>query len=159
MVSFYRPQQAKAKNIECELDCQELDLKGQGVCRRDGQICFVPGVLPGEKVRVRGSIGPKGSGRLRLLEVLTPSAQRVAPDCPYLEHCGGCTLQHVPAELALESKIAGLRRLYGKQLKAQLSEPDVIVRSQNLSYRRAARFAVRYDRGRLYLGFREEESH
>ena len=50
---------------------------------------FVPFTLPGERVLA------KGSGELRtLVEVLAPSAERVAPPCPHFFACGGCALQH-----------------------------------------------------------------
>lgn len=51
---------------------------------------YVPDTLPGERVRVR----PTSRERAALVEVLSPSPDRVAPPCPHAARCGGCTLQH-----------------------------------------------------------------
>ena len=42
------------KNQEIELTCEALGAELEGVCRYEGQAVFVPGALPGEKLR--GSI-------------------------------------------------------------------------------------------------------
>ena len=50
---------------------------------------YVPFTLPGERVVAEGS-----GDRRELMEVLTPSAERVTPPCPHFQACGGCALQH-----------------------------------------------------------------
>jgi 23S rRNA (uracil1939-C5)-methyltransferase len=57
---------------------------------------FIPLALPGERVRAE-----RQGNRARLLEVLHPSPDRVAPPCPHFAECGGCALQHwAPAPYA-----------------------------------------------------------
>jgi 23S rRNA (uracil1939-C5)-methyltransferase len=51
---------------------------------------YVPDTLPGEKVRVRPTSRERGVPEA----VLSPSPDRVAPPCPHVTRCGGCTLQH-----------------------------------------------------------------
>ncbi len=71
---------------------------GDGVGRADGLAVFVPRTAPGDVAQVafttRGRLG-----RGRVLQLLTHSAQRVAPACPHYEgdRCGGCQLQHLNA--------------------------------------------------------------
>ena len=50
---------------------------------------FVPFSLPGETVSARVA-----DDRGDLIEILTASADRVAPPCPHFGRCGGCALQH-----------------------------------------------------------------
>ena len=50
---------------------------------------FVPFTLPGELVSAHRA-GSRGS----LVEIMEPSAERVAPPCPHFGTCGGCALQH-----------------------------------------------------------------
>ncbi len=68
---------------------------GDGIARLpDGQVCFIPGALPGEDVEAEVT-GKRGDAALaRLGSVLQLSAERVPPPCPHFGSCGGCTLQH-----------------------------------------------------------------
>ncbi len=68
---------------------------GEGVVRIEGKAVFVPGTIPGERVRVRVVDDRRRWARAELVEVLEPSPDRVAPPCPYVPACGGCDLQHV----------------------------------------------------------------
>lgn len=63
-----------------------VGVEGDGV--GDGPV-YVPFTLPGELVRA----APHGK-RASLIEVLEPSADRVAAPCPHFGVCGGCALQH-----------------------------------------------------------------
>ncbi|UDF04628.1 class I SAM-dependent RNA methyltransferase [Asticcacaulis sp. AND118] len=69
------------------LTIEKVGFQGDGVTA-DG--VFVSLTLPGETVR---AAVPK-DGHARLIEVLTPSPERVAPVCPHFTLCGGCSLQH-----------------------------------------------------------------
>ena len=110
----------------------------QGVGRMDdGRAVFVSGALPGEKVTFEIT---KDAGRFctaRLAEVLEASPQRIAPDCPYYERCGGCQLRHVTYEGALEMKrirvADALTRIAGltDPLVRQTLGSDIQLRTRN----------------------------
>jgi 23S rRNA (uracil1939-C5)-methyltransferase len=91
---------------------------GDAVGAWQGQAVFVPFGLAGEEVAVELLPGGPRFLRGRLLEVLTPSPERVAPPCPYYGVCGGCDWQHMayPAQLAAKARIVEsvLRRI-GRQ--------------------------------------------
>jgi 23S rRNA (uracil1939-C5)-methyltransferase len=86
---------------------------------RPGLAVFVPCALPGETVRVRLVEEKRGHARAELLDVLTPSPDRVTPRCPHFFSiqnqqstidnlpCGGCHYQHFayPAQLAAKTTI------------------------------------------------------
>ncbi len=96
---------------------------GEGVVRVAGKAVFVPGTIPGERVRLRIVDDRKRWARGELLEVLEPSPDRVPPPCPYVPDCGGCDLQHVApaAQRALKTRVVReqLERLGG------LTDPPV----------------------------------
>ncbi|MBA3621594.1 MAG: TRAM domain-containing protein [Actinomycetota bacterium] len=122
----------------------------------DGRAVFVGFAIPGEVVHVEVTTDKPRWARARLLEVLEPSADRVAPPCPYYGTCGGCRLQHIAgqrqAQLVGQVVAEQLQRLGG------VDNPVVAetVRPADYGYRSRARFAV--DRaGRL--GFRKAASH
>jgi 23S rRNA (uracil1939-C5)-methyltransferase len=67
-----------------------MGAQGDGLGRTpDGQSVFASFTLPGERVRLEAK-----EGRAELLEVTSPSAERIEPACPHFFSCGGCALQH-----------------------------------------------------------------
>jgi 23S rRNA (uracil1939-C5)-methyltransferase len=84
---------------------------GAALGRHEGKVVFVPYAIPGEEVLVE-IIEDKGRyARGRLVDVLSPSTQRVLPPCPHFgSHaaaavgCGGCHWQHIAYEAQLEFK-------------------------------------------------------
>lgn len=126
-----------------------------------GQVVFVAGALPGERVRVAVETEHRGYRTARLVEVLEPSPDRVAPPCPELERgCGACQWQHVSvdAQRSLKRDIVldALRRIAGLDLKE--TRPTVEQPTIELppwSYRTTVRAGVVNGRA----GFRRARSH
>ena len=87
-----------------ELEIVGLAHEGEGVGRFGGFTLFVPGALPGERVRARVAELRKNFGRAELLEVLAASPDRVAAPCAVYARCGGCQLQHFAYEGQLRWK-------------------------------------------------------
>jgi len=130
---------------------------GEGVARIEGKAVFVAGTLPGERVMVRVLDDRKRWARAELVDVISPSDDRVEPPCPYVGSCGGCDLQHASpqAQRALKTRVVieQLERLGGIQHPPV--EPCRAV-GTDLGYRNHAQFHAADD-GRL--GFRRAGSH
>jgi 23S rRNA (uracil1939-C5)-methyltransferase len=88
---------------------------GQGVVRLDGFVVFVPGVLPGEKIRFRIRSDRRTYAQGELLEVLEAAPGRRPPECPLMTRprglgpeaisiCPGCAYGHMTYERELELK-------------------------------------------------------
>ena len=77
-----------------DLEVDRLSADGEGIARWRDRALFVPGVLPGEQVRVVPGVEGKVQ-RGHLLEVLRPAPDRVAPGCPLAGTCGGCDWLHL----------------------------------------------------------------
>lgn len=69
-----------------------LGQRGEGVAKREGETVFVPTALSGETV-----LAEVDRGRARLVDIVTPSPDRVPAFCPYFAHCGGCAVQTLAA--------------------------------------------------------------
>ena len=130
-----------------------------GVCRIGGRAVFVPRALVGETWRVR--IVKVGSSAVyaRGEELLSPSPERIEPDCPYYGKCGGCDCRHMSYEEELRFKRGrvddALRRI-GKQSLAS----DGILGSERIErYRNKGIFAVAESDGQPVSGFYRERSH
>jgi len=66
-----------------ELTITSLSHAAEGIGRHEGRAIFAPFALPGETVRVEIVTEKKNFARARLLEIITPSPERVAPRCPH----------------------------------------------------------------------------
>lgn len=84
-----------AYHQEIELEITALTNLGLGLGRVDNWVVMVPFTLPGERVRARVYRNHRNYSDADLLEVLTPSSDRVAPPCPVFGRCGGCQYQHL----------------------------------------------------------------
>lgn len=72
-----------------KLDIARIGHRGDGIADTPEGPVFVPLTLPGEAVEVE-----RAHDRARLLAVLAPSPERIAPICAHFGPCGGCALQH-----------------------------------------------------------------
>jgi len=101
-----QPKPAPAPGALITITIHDVAFGGEGVGRVDDFVVFVPFVLTGEVVEAEITEVKKKFARARLVRVLTPSPQRVAPPCPYFGDCGGCQYQHIdyPAQLQLKHK-------------------------------------------------------
>jgi len=117
----------------------------------------VAGALPGESIRFRRTRQHRQYDEAELLEVLEPSAARVAPRCAHFGVCGGCALQHLAPEAQLEAKQTELRdnlERVGRVAPQQWLEP---LRGPVWNYRRRARLGAKFviKKDRVVVGFRE----
>jgi 23S rRNA (uracil1939-C5)-methyltransferase len=133
-----------------------LTHQGEGVVH-GGKTAFVPGALPGERIRFRRTRRHRQHDDGELLEVLEPSAARVTPRCPHFGVCGGCVLQHLAPEAQLAAKDSELRTSLARL--AQVSPVSWLppLSGPVWGYRRRARLGAKYVRkkGTAVVGFRE----
>jgi 23S rRNA (uracil1939-C5)-methyltransferase len=91
--SFYLPPAMDDQQPQ-SLSVVSLGHRGEGLVRSAHGPVYIPGALPGELVlaQIRGERG-------KLLQILQPSLERIAPICPHFGECGGCATQHLGYEL------------------------------------------------------------
>ena len=144
--------------ITAEVRINKVVAGGDGLARGDdGRVVFVPGALPGERVRVRLTSAKRDFGRAELLEVLDAHPGRVEPPCPYVAAgCGGCSWQHVAADTQRELKHAIV--LESLVRTGRLVDPMVGLAAPlpDTGFRTTLRLAVTPD-GRV--GFRARARH
>ena len=146
--------------MQCELTIEALGTGGDGVAWRDGVKLFVPGALPGERVRVELGPAAPGGTRARLVERLTNSLHRAAPPCEYFGDCGGCVAQHIATGPYGEWKIGVIRDALAHRGLTEVAMAPLITSPP--ASRRRARFAVARrhggHEGGVALGFRRRGS-
>jgi 23S rRNA (uracil1939-C5)-methyltransferase len=93
-----------------ELTVEKLVPGGEGFLRLpDGQVLFVRGGAPGDRIRLGAVERQRGTLHTHDYELLSPSPERVVPECPVAHACGGCDLMHVSRQGELAQKALMLR--------------------------------------------------
>ncbi|MGM0786478.1 MAG: 23S rRNA (uracil(1939)-C(5))-methyltransferase RlmD [Thermodesulfobacteriota bacterium] len=92
------------KKQETELDITKIAFGGRGIAKIDGFTVFVDGAVPGDRVAARIVKKKKNYAEARTLSVISPSADRVEPQCGYAGWCGGCKWQFLAYARQLEYK-------------------------------------------------------
>lgn len=67
-------------------------------------VVFVEGGAPGDRARIRLTHQHKNYWEAEIVELLSPSKDRVKPLCAHFGRCGGCQWQHLTYEAQLASK-------------------------------------------------------
>lgn len=97
---------------ELTVDIDKFADRGKSIARVDGYVVFVPGGVPGDRLKVRVVKAKKKFAEAVPVEVLKPSADRTNPECPYFGTCGGCKWQHVKYEAQLAAKQASVKEAF-----------------------------------------------
>ncbi|HEV2583612.1 MAG TPA: 23S rRNA (uracil(1939)-C(5))-methyltransferase RlmD [Ktedonobacteraceae bacterium] len=145
--------------MSIDVELTDLAYGGDAVGRYEGRVLFVPGGIPGERVRVEVVEERRGHARADLLEILRPAPERIEPEFPLLND-SGCQWQHIayPAQLTWKAHIV-------RQLLVRIGkQPDALVHPtlgmpSGISpwhYRNIALFSVGPNNE---VGFKLTESH
>jgi len=82
---------------------------GHFIARHEGAVIFVRHGIPGEEAEIVITSVGSSFNRGDVVNVITPSADRVSPPCRYAhrEGCGGCDFQHVsiPRQRSLKADV------------------------------------------------------
>lgn len=142
-----------------ELVPQKLVYGGRALGHHEGCPVLVSGALPGERVEVEPLRQAKGVVYGRLLEVFTPSTERVEPSCPYFGRCGGCHYQHLEASRQPEVKQEILRETLRRLGHVNWTGQIITHAAEPWHYRNQVQLKIRAaGDGRAALGFFEAES-
>ncbi len=136
---------------QLELTVDTLAFGGAGVARHEGYVVFVQGGIPGDTVRVEIGKAKRAYAEARVLEVVSPSPDRIEP----LADHPGAPWQVIPYAKQLEIKAEqvddSLRRI-GK-LDGYVFEP-IIPAVQEWRYRNKLEYSFGKDAdGSLICGF------
>lgn len=139
-------------DLNARLHIERLGARGEGLSHGPQGPIFTPYALPGEEVLAEVD-GERG----KLVEVLTPSPDRIAAICPYFTHCGGCAVQTLsPSAYAEWKRGLVVDALRNAGVEAQV---DPLARGWGEGRRRVTFHARNDQRGNPHLGFMQARSH
>lgn len=139
------------------LSVESLAYGGDGIAHLpDGRTVFVSGAVPGDVINIEITEERERFVRARVVEVLTPSVDRVTPPCPYFGLCGGCAWQHVSYSAQLRAKrravVDALTRI-GHVPDAEALVAETVSSPAEYGYRNKIELVVDPSTGRPRLGF------
>lgn len=153
------------KNQIYTVKIEDIGTEGEGIGKVDGFSLFVKDALPGDIAKVRLTKVKKTYAYARLEEILTPSADRVKPPCPFHRQCGGCQIQALSygKQLAFkQSKVENnLVRIGGfaPEKIREIMEP-IIGMENPWRYRNKAQYPFGYGKdGKVITGFYAGRTH
>ena len=158
------------KNELVKVKIEDIGVGGEGIGKVDGYTLFIKDTVIGDVVEAKVMKAKKNYGYARLMNVLTPSEDRVEKVvCPMARKCGGCQIQEMkyPAQLAFkESKVRGNLERIGEvpgELLDQIMHPVVGMDGEGMQpfrYRNKAQFPIGIDKdGRVTAGFYAGRTH
>lgn len=134
---------------------ESLENEGNGVCKINGMVVFVPKALPGEKVLVRITDVKKNFAKGKIYELIKESDKRVKPNCPYYDECGGCNLRHQDKKANIEFKKSKVENALKRIGKIDAKVEDVVTCKKEDNYRNKASFKVEDNK----IGFYRENTY
>ena len=129
---------------------------GLGVVRLDGAVVFVPDAVRGEEIDLRITKVMRSSAAGEIVRIRTRSPERVEPDCPYYQECGGCMFRHLSYEEELRAKYQrvqdALTRIGGLDLRVE----KIYGAEHPLHYRNKCQYPIGADGA---IGFFRARTH
>jgi 23S rRNA (uracil1939-C5)-methyltransferase len=145
---------------ELELEISDITNLGMGIGRDNGWVIQVPFCWPGEKVKVRIFRNHSNYSQADLVEVLSPSPERISPVCKLYGTCGGCQYQGASYEAQLRWKLQQVENSLVRLGGISVEVNPVIPSSKPYGYR--SKLTPHYQGGRkdqdMTIGFLKQGS-
>ena len=148
-----------AKNSVHEVEFTGYTSEGLGVARLDGLVVFVPGVIRGERWKIRLEKVGKTVAWGRGTTLLHPSLDRRPLDCPHASLCGGCQYRHMSYEEELRAKRQKVDDALQRVGGLELSVSAILGAEHPERYRNKVQFPVSAGKKGPRVGFFRFGSH
>ncbi len=140
-VSYSIDPMSRKRHPVLEAEITGIAYGGRGIFRWNGLAVFVAQAVPGDRVRLAITRRRKSYAEARVLEVVSPSPDRIVPPCRYSGVCGGCTWQFLAYEKQLAYKrqhvaesLARLGGLQGVPVHPAIPSPAVFAYRNKMEF-------------------------
>lgn len=149
------------KNDCIPLEITGMTTEGAGVGRYEGMAVFVPSSAPGDRLNARIIKLSKTYAVGKIETLLSPSPDRISPNCPQFPKCGGCEFRHLRYEAELRLKEQRVRDAISRigGFSPSLVE-SILGAAEPDRYRNKAQIPIGLQKdGSLCMGFYANHSH
>ena len=151
-LSKYRPGDRLKVNIE------KIVPNGYGLSFADELTVFTALAAAGDELVVEIRQLKHNTAFAEILEIVTPSPDRVEPPCVYFGACGGCDFQQLNYQAQLDAKLAIIRDSLTRIGKIeQIPDIEIVPSPQQFDYRLRAQWHV--NRPEKKIGYYRRNSH
>jgi 23S rRNA (uracil1939-C5)-methyltransferase len=149
---------ASSEDATLEVEIERILPGGLGLAHAEGQSILVSLAAPGDVARVKIEERRGKASFASIVEIITPSAVRVEPPCPYFGRCGGCDFQQLNYDAQLRAKSEIIRDCLRRIARIE-SVPEIPIVGSPEEWRYRARALWQLDPGNQKLGYYERGTH
>ena len=147
------------KNETYHVEITGLTAEGAGVARIDGQVVFVPEVIPGEICKIRIDHVGKTCAYGSLVRIEKASPHRVTPKCENFGLCGGCVFWHMDYACELAQKRQRVQDTLSRIGGVNFPDLEITGSDSIYGYRNKVQFPVQVQNKKAVAGFYKAGSH
>ncbi len=148
------------KNKEYIVDIIDNGFEGEGIAKIEGYTIFIPNAIKGERIKILIVKVLKSHAFGKIVEIISPSKNRIKEDCTTYKRCGGCDLRHIEYKETLKMKQNAVQSLVNKTLKNNIQVQETLGMENPLYYRNKAQYPVGIDKnGNATIGVFANRTH
>ena len=147
------------KNDEFQLEITGMTAEGNGVGRKDGMAVFVSNTAVGDTVLAHAIKVKKNYVVAKAMEIITPSPDRIEPDCLVFSRCGGCVYRHISYDAELKIKQQRVEDAFTRIGGLDVRLQNIVGGDTRCFYRNKAQLPVGKENGKTKIGFYSFHSH
>jgi len=148
-----------SKNQTVTIQITGMTAEGSGVGRHEGLAIFVPQTAAGDTAQVKIVKALKSYAYGRLESLMSPSPERIEPDCPVYTQCGGCVFRHINYAEELRVKDGFVRDAFARIGGLKPEFEPILGSEMTAGYRNKAQYPVGLAEGKAVCGFYAQRSH
>ena len=147
------------KNDRIPLKIESCSSNGSGVGKHNGMAIFVPATAVGDEITAHILKVKKNYAFAKVESIVTPSADRITPECPVYLKCGGCVFSHMAYDAEKEIKSNHVKECFRRIGGVDPVFEPIIGGETDKRYRNKAQYPVAFDNGEIKTGFYSPHSH
>ncbi|QVK17687.1 23S rRNA (uracil(1939)-C(5))-methyltransferase RlmD [Mycoplasmatota bacterium] len=147
------------KNRLYDVEITGMTHQGLGVAKVNNFPIFIKNSLPGESISVKIIAIKKNFAIGKVLQMYKKSEDRVEPNCPIYNQCGGCSIQHLSYNGQLTIKKDMVQETLKRIGKIDINVHDCIGMDDSWKYRNKTQVPFGLSNGNVVAGFYKENTH